>query len=118
METVVLPHIQTFNPEAVFIQGGVDALADDPQSRLKLSNQALWRAIFDVKHQANRLIVSGGGGYNPFSVARAWAGVWATLSGQDIPDRLPPPVEALLRKVAWQPRGPNDKRDFLVYIID
>jgi hypothetical protein len=34
---------------------------------------------------APRLIVTGGGGYNPYTVARCWAGIWATLNGFPIP---------------------------------
>ena len=29
---------------------------------------------------APRLVVLGGGGYNPFAVGRCWAGIWATLN--------------------------------------
>jgi acetoin utilization protein AcuC len=45
--------------------------------------------------------VLGGGGYNPWSVARCWTGVWAVLSGQPMPDRLPPEAEAVLRALVW-----------------
>ena len=76
IEGVALPLITSFEPEALFIQCGVDALSDDPQSRLELSNTALWRAVSTLKDLAPRLIVSGGGGYNPYSVARGWAGIW------------------------------------------
>src|SRR3546814_18283760 len=51
--------------------------------------------------RAPRLLVLGGGGYNPWSVARCWTGVWATLTGQEIPDRLPAEAEALLRELTW-----------------
>ena len=32
----------------------------------------------------------GGGGYNPWTVARCWAGLWGVLNGLSLPDRLPP----------------------------
>jgi acetoin utilization protein AcuC len=48
-----------------------------------------------------RLIVLGGGGYNPWSVGRCWAGIWATLNGLAIPPRLPPAAEAVLRGLTW-----------------
>ena len=35
-------------------------------------------------------VVLGGGGYNPWTVARYWAGLWGRLSGQRFPARLPP----------------------------
>jgi acetoin utilization protein AcuC len=46
---------------------------------------------------APRFILLGGGGYNPWSVARCWAGAWATLNGWEIPGRLPPAAEGVLR---------------------
>lgn len=103
-EAVVLPLIQAFEPDAIFVQCGVDALDDDPQSRLQLSNTALWRTVAAIKGLAPRLIASGGGGYNPFSVARAWAGIWSVLADQEVPDRLPRDAEALLRSIPWQHR--------------
>jgi hypothetical protein len=48
-----------------------------------------------------RLLVLGGGGYNPWSVGRLWTGVWATLNGIEIPDRLPKEGEEVLRALRW-----------------
>lgn len=107
-EAVVLPLIAGFEPDAIFVQCGVDALSDDPQSRLKLSNTALWRTVAHLKGLAPRLIASGGGGYNPFSVARGWAGVWAVLADFDIPEKLPDAAETLLRGIKWQHRMAAD----------
>ncbi len=104
VEGAVLPLIDGFQPDALFIQGGVDALDDDPQSKLALSNTALWRALSLVLPMAPRVILSGGGGYNPFALARAWAGMWGTLAGFEIPDRLPAGAEDALRAVVWRHR--------------
>ena len=38
----------------------------------------------------------GGGGYNPWTLARCWTGLWGLLSGRDIPDALPPEAQLLL----------------------
>jgi hypothetical protein len=48
-----------------------------------------------------RLLVLGGGGYNPWSVGRLWTGVWATLNGHEIPERLPQEGEEVLRALRW-----------------
>jgi acetoin utilization protein AcuC len=60
VEDAILPLIMRFAPEAIVVQGGADALADDPMTKLELSNQALWRAIAAVKSLAPRLLVLGG----------------------------------------------------------
>jgi acetoin utilization protein AcuC len=57
-----------------------------------------------VRGLAPRLLVLGGGGYNPWAVGRCWAGVWATLNRLPIPDRVPAAAEAVLRGVRWNHR--------------
>lgn len=119
VETVVVPRIRAFAPEALVVQCGADALADDPQSKLALSNRALWRTIAAVRPLAPRLLVLGGGGYNPWSVARCWAGVWAVLSGQPVPPRLPAGAETLLRGVRWNHRlGRNPPEHWFTTLAD
>lgn len=97
LEEVAMPAIAAHRPQALVVQGGADALAEDPLSRLALSNNSHARAIRAVRDLAPRLLVSGGGGYNPWSVGRCWARVWAALNDLDEPDRLPPAAETVLR---------------------
>lgn len=83
IDCAVLPLMTRARPAVTVMQTGADALADDPLSRLDLSNRALWAAVGALLAASPRALVVGGGGYNPWSVARAWAGVWATLTGRD-----------------------------------
>ncbi len=108
IETVMLPVLTEFDPAVVYIQGGCDSLADDPQSKLQISNVAIWRAIDLIAKVAPRLLVSGGGGYNPYAVGRCWSGIWATLNGFDVPERLPAEAGALLRRIEWGHRRGRD----------
>ncbi|THD85817.1 acetoin utilization protein AcuC [Aliigemmobacter aestuarii] len=101
LEGLILPRLVAFRPEAIVLQCGADALDEDPLSRLSLSNNAHRAVVATLMPLAARLIVTGGGGYNPWSVGRAWAGVWATLSGQEIPDRLPDAARAVLAGLDW-----------------
>jgi len=96
--------VRRFAPEAIVIQCGADALAEDPLSDLALSNNALWRVVGGLMGEAERLLVLGGGGYNPWSVARCWAGVWGTLNRLPVPARLPEAAEAVLRGLFWNRR--------------
>lgn len=103
-EQAIVPLVRGFAPDAIVVQCGADGLADDPMSKLALSNNALWRVVAAMRPLAPRLLVLGGGGYNPWSVARCWAGVWATLNDQPIPDRLPHAAEETLRALTWNRR--------------
>jgi acetoin utilization protein AcuC len=97
----ILPVMNAFRPDAIFLLPGADALADDPMARLGLSNKAIWDAVRAVKGMAPRLVVGGGGGYNPYALARCWAGVWAVLNELPIPDALPPTALDVLRGVEY-----------------
>ena len=97
----VLPIARHLRPQAIMLQCGADALEEDPLSRLSLSNNAHWGVVRALMGEAPRFIVLGGGGYNPWSVGRCWAGVWGTLNGFAVPERLPPAAEAVLRDLSW-----------------
>jgi len=101
LQAAILPLMAAHRPQAIFLQCGADALEEDPLSRLSLSNNAHWQVVAAIRHLAPRLIVTGGGGYNPWSVARCWTGVWATLNGVAIPDRATPDAEAVLRGLRY-----------------
>jgi len=119
LESAVLPLIDAFSPEAGVLQCGADGLEDDPLSKLSLSNGALWSVLLAVRRQAPRLLVLGGGGYNPWSVARAWTGNWGLLTGQPLPDRLPPAAEAVLRSLTWRhSRGRNPPEHWFTTLAD
>lgn len=96
MEAAVLPYAHRVQPEAVVITCGADGLAGDPLCRMELSNGALWNAVEELIGLAPAAVVLGGGGYNPWTVARCWTGVWGLLSGRTIPEELPPAVRRIL----------------------
>lgn len=105
LDGLILPRLQAFRPDALVLQCGADALDEDPLSRLSLSNNAHWSVVAALRGMAPRFLVLGGGGYNPWSVGRAWTGVWATLAGAEIPDRLPPEAAAVLGALHWHGGG-------------
>jgi acetoin utilization protein AcuC len=99
LDAVVLPLAARFAPEAVVVTCGSDALAGDPLSGLALSNVALWEAVERVIDAAGPAVVLGGGGYNPWTLARCWTGLWGRLSGRPIPSRLPADAQRVLRSL-------------------
>ncbi len=101
LQDLILPRLAAFAPEVVILQCGADGLLEDPLSRLTLSNNAHWAVVAAMQEVAPRLLVLGGGGYNPWSVGRCWAGVWATLAGHSIPAVLPDGAQDVLRGLGW-----------------
>ena len=101
LSELILPLVTNFQPDAIVLQCGADAVTEDPQSRLTLSNNAHWAVVAALKLVAPRYLVLGGGGYNPWSVGRLWTGVWATLNGCEVPDVLPPVAQGVLGALTW-----------------
>ncbi len=101
MEHAVLKLIGERRPQAIFLQCGADALEEDPLAKLSLSNNAHFAVVDAVRELAPRLVVTGGGGYNPYTVGRCWAGVWATLNRIPIPPRTTPQAETVLRALVY-----------------
>ena len=97
LEEVVLPLARMAAPPALVITCGADALDGDPLSSMQLSNVALWLAVESIAALAPAVVVLGGGGYNPWSLARYWSGLWGRLSGRQIPRQLPADALAILR---------------------
>lgn len=90
MAEVVLPLVRRAAPEILVVTCGADGLAGDPLSRMALTNRALWAAVTALAAEAPGCAVLGGGGYNPWTVARCWAGLWGVLNRFALPERLPP----------------------------
>lgn len=119
LETVILPLVDEWEPQALILQGGCDGLADDPMSRMGLSNRALWRAVTLLKPIAPRFLCLGGGGYNPWAVARCWTGYWAILNDIDIPSILPDEAQSVLSALNWTHRlGRNPPSHWMTTLAD
>lgn len=101
LDESIEPLIAGFAPGALVVQCGADSLRDDHMSKLALTNNAHRAVISALLDAAPRLLVLGGGGYNPWSTARCWAGIWAILNGIDIPALVTPAGESVLRGLWW-----------------
>lgn len=102
------PLLEKFKPDAIVLQAGTDILAADPLGKFNISTQCFLEVCATVlqdspRHVSGtpRLLVTGGGGYHPLILARAWTGLWGLLSGRNLPVTLPAEGECLLRNVGW-----------------
>lgn len=119
VDEIVVPIGRRYAPEVVVLQCGSDALADDPLSRMELTNGAIWRGAERMRELAPRMLVTGGGGYNPWSVARCWSGVWATLNGLAVPETIPDAARDVLEGLEWnRAGGQNPPRHWFETIAD
>lgn len=111
-DAVVPAALAAFEPDLIVLQAGADMHRYDPLADLALSLGAMaacYRRVVDLaeRHCGGRLVVTGGGGYDPYrTVPRAWALLWHALVGAEPPDRLP---AAWLER--WRPESPTEIPD-------
>lgn len=116
---LILPRVAEFRPDAVVLQCGADALREDSLSRLALSNRAYLEAVRELVPLAPRVLVMGGGGYNPWSVGRLWTAIWGLLAGCELPDRLPGVAQDVLRGLGWGGGGrPQPEPEMWTTLLD
>ncbi|MEZ0345010.1 MAG: acetoin utilization protein AcuC [Infirmifilum sp.] len=89
LEEVISPVLKKYNPDFLIIQGGVDAHAGDPIAELRFSEASYLRFSLLIQRfvaLGKPVLVAGGGGYLPETVARIWALMLAVLIGLDARD--------------------------------
>ncbi|MDX5350732.1 MAG: acetoin utilization protein AcuC, partial [Paracoccaceae bacterium] len=119
LHELILPRVAQFRPQALVLQCGADSLTEDPLSRLTLSNRAYLQAVAALVPLAPRVMVLGGGGYNPWSVGRLWTAIWGLLSDRALPDRLPDAAAAVLAALSWGGGGrPAPEATLLSTLLD
>lgn len=111
-DELILPRVGAFRPDAIVLLCGADGLEEDPLSHMALSNNAQLDVLRGLVGMAPRLLVLGGGGYNPWSVGRLWTQVWGLLNGFAAPEVVPPAAEAVLRALRfdgnWRGKNPPE----------
>lgn len=120
-DALILPKVAEFAPDAIVFLCGADAVEDDPLAHLSLSNNAHWGILRGLMALgAPRLLVLGGGGYNPWTVGRLWTGVWGILNGHAPSEEVTPEAEAVLRALSFKgnSRGRNPPAHWFTALKD
>ena len=119
VQNAVLPLFEANDADALVVCCGADCLAGDPLSNMQLSNVVLWDAVDQLIALNVPTVVLGGGGYNPWTVTRYWAGMWGRISGQEIPQSLPPKACEFMRQMECDLIDDEDiKQEWLTTMAD
>ena len=118
-----LPDLVASKPDYVIVQAGADALRDDPQSGLAVSQSAYLCVIEACLDLPCPVLITGGGGYNPFTTARAWAAIWGLMIGIRRDEMakliLPETTQEMMKSLVFEHRLGRDKPLYwLARIID
>ena len=101
-EAKIEAKIKKFNPEIAILQMGADCLIDDHMSKLCLTNNAMRFTIEKFKSLSKKLIVMGGGGYNPWVTLRAWIYNLAVLANETDKIILSDEGKSFLKDIEWK----------------
>ena len=94
-ESVVPEVLRAFEPDLILSQNGCDAHALDPLVQLSATTRVyehVPQRVHELAHQLceGRWVALGGGGYAIWQVVpRAWTALWAAVSHQELPNKVP-----------------------------
>jgi hypothetical protein len=79
-----------FKPDAIVVQCGADALANDPLGGFSLSPNGIGRCLQKILKLKLPSLLLGGGGYNLANAARFWTYLTGlVVTGEDLPSDIP-----------------------------
>ena len=118
LDNALTPFLDRHSPQAVVVTCGADALDGDPLSKMALSNAALQQAVTGLVDQIPAAVVLGGGGYNPWTTVRCWAGLWGKIAGFESPRELPVQARDILANFECDLVDEDDMRDEWLETLD
>jgi acetoin utilization protein AcuC len=83
---VVLPLMEAYAPDVIVLELGMDTLAGDPLTHLRMTNNIVVEILEPLLRFQRPLLVAGGGGYHVENTVRGWALAWRTCCGEDVED--------------------------------
>ncbi|MBM3859963.1 MAG: acetoin utilization protein AcuC [Verrucomicrobia bacterium] len=82
-DQVASPLLRAYAPDVVVLELGMDALAGDPLTHLRLTNNVFVEILNHLLRLNVPLLVTGGGGYHVENTVRGWTLAWKTLTGDN-----------------------------------
>ena len=94
LDEVIVPLFESFNPDLLVTQLGVDGHFLDPLAQLAYSTYGFEKVLVKLKDLASNIcdigwLAVGGGGYHPVNVARLWSLFLAIMLDEKVPDDIP-----------------------------
>lgn len=87
--TALAAAVPCFDPQALVVQCGADAIAGDLLGRLCISTMCHTQCVAELLAHGLPTVLVGGGGYHVHHTARCWAVHTATAIGRDAVTQLP-----------------------------
>ena len=82
-DSVAMPLANAFAPDVLVLELGLDILAGDPLTHLRMTNNVVVEIAERVLKLNCPMLVAGGGGYHVENTVRGWALAWRTFCGEN-----------------------------------
>lgn len=80
---VALPLLGAYQPDCLVLAIGMDILAGDPLTHLRLSNNVVADCLRDLLPLHRPMLITGSGGYHVANCVRGWSLAWSVCLGED-----------------------------------
>ncbi len=93
-EEIVVPMFESFKPDLLVTQLGVDGHYLDPLAQLTFTSHGFEAVLEKLREMSSEIcdigwLAVGGGGYHPVNVARLWSLFLAVMLDEKVPKRIP-----------------------------
>ena len=105
-DDIVVPLFESFKPDLLVTQMGVDGHYLDPLAHLTYTShgyETIIRKLRDMSSDICKLgwLAVGGGGYHPVNVARLWTLFLAVILDEEIPNEIPPEFKETCNQLGY-----------------
>ncbi|MFW9807682.1 MAG: acetoin utilization protein AcuC [Candidatus Thorarchaeota archaeon] len=114
-EEVVVPLFESFKPDLLITQLGVDGHYMDPLAHLTYTSHGYETVLQRLRNMAAKSckigwLAVGGGGYHPVNVARLWSLFLAVILDEDVPQKIPNEFKEICNQMGYS-EMPEHLRD-------
>ena len=115
LEEIVVPMFESFKPDLLVTQLGVDGHYLDPLAQLTYTSHGLEAVLRKLRDMSSKMcdigwLAVGGGGYHPVNVARLWSLFLAVMVDEKVPKKLPNQFQDICSELGYEDR-PEMMRD-------
>ena len=82
-DRIAAPVLEAFDLDVIVLELGMDTLAGDPLTHLRMTNNAHVEVVKRLLDFNRPILIAGGGGYHVENTVRGWALAWRTCCGED-----------------------------------
>ncbi|MHA3962191.1 MAG: acetoin utilization protein AcuC [Candidatus Thorarchaeota archaeon SMTZ1-45] len=117
-DDVVVPLFESFKPDLLVTQMGVDGHYLDPLAHLTYTSHGYETVVGKLREISTEIcklgwLAVGGGGYHPVNVARLWTLFLAVMLDEDIPNKMPDEFRETCNEMGYKdiPEFMRDKNE-------